>query len=142
MIEYDNFQKSLKNLELQYENYLTNYQNVDVSLRDLTWEAVAESVIQRFETCYDSLWKVLRRYLREELGIPDVPNSPKRIFQLASENELFSSPIEQWLKYMDARIGTTHDYSGRKADFARELMSDFIDDAIGLYQTMTQETWE
>ena len=36
MIEYDNFQKSLKNLELQCENYLTNYQNVDVSSRDLT----------------------------------------------------------------------------------------------------------
>ena len=142
MIEYDNFQKSLKNLELQYENYLTNYQNVDVSLRDLTWEAVAESVIQRFETCYDCLWKVLRRYLIEELGIPEVPSSPKPIFRRAAENSLFTASVEQWLRYADGRIGTSHDYSGEKAQACLEIMGDFIDDAVGLYQTMTGETWE
>lgn len=138
MIDYDNFKKSLKHLELQYENYRT----LDPSLPVLTREAVAESVIQRFETCYDSLWKVLKRYLHEELGIPDVPNSPRGIFRLAAGNELFSSSCEQWMRYAKARIGTTHDYSSVKADAARELMSDFLDDAIGLYQTLSGETWE
>ena len=138
MIDYDNFKKSLKHLELQYENYRT----LDPSLPVLTREAVVESVIQRFETCYDSLWKVLKRYLHEELGIPDVPNSPRSIFRLAAENELFSSSCEQWMRYAKAGIGTTHDYSSVKADAARELMSDFLDDAIGLYQTLSGETWE
>lgn len=138
MIDYDNFKKSLEHLELQYENYRT----LDPSLPVLTREAVGESVIQRFETCYDSLWKVLRRYLQEELGIPDVPNSPRSIFRIAAENELFSSSCEQWMQYAKARIGTTHDYSSTKAAAARELMSDFLDDAIGLYQTMSGETWE
>ena len=138
MIEYDKFQKALKHLELQYENYKV----IGTELPELMQEAVAESVIQRFETSYDCIWKVLKRYLLEGLGIPEVPNSPKPIFRMANENNLFVSSLEQWLSYADARIGTSHDYSGEKAKDALLLMSDFIDDAIGLYQTMSGNTWE
>ncbi|WGK70389.1 nucleotidyltransferase substrate binding protein [Candidatus Haliotispira prima] len=138
MMEYDNFRKALQHLKVQFENY----QNPDMALPELIKEAVAESVIHRFETCWDCLWKVLKRYLSEELGIPEVPNSPKPILRLASENNLFVSPLEQWLVYSKARIGTSHDYSGEKAEDALEVMSDFIDDAIGLYQTMSETVWE
>ncbi len=138
MIDYSKFQKALKHLEAQFENYKT----LDEELDFLLQEAVAESVIQRFETCYDCMWKVLKRYLNEELGVPEVPNSPKPIFLIAAENRLLSSPIEQWLKYLRARINTSHDYSGEKAEDCLEEMEGFVDDAIGLYQTMTGETWE
>ena len=63
MVEYDNFQASLGRLEEQYENH----NELDEALPQLLREAVAESVIQRFKTCYDCLWKVLKRYLVEEL---------------------------------------------------------------------------
>jgi nucleotidyltransferase substrate binding protein (TIGR01987 family) len=138
MIEYDKFQKSLKHLELQFDNYRT----LDKTQPELMQEAVAESVIQRFEICYDCMWKVLKRYLLEELGIPEIPNSPKPIFRLANENNLFASAISEWLNYADARIGTSHDYSGEKAENALKLMEGFIDDAIALYQTMSGQTWE
>ena len=137
MIEYDKFRMSLERLEEQYENYRAQ----DASLPDLIQEAIAESVIQRFETCYDCLWKVLKRYLIEELGIADAPNSPKGVFKLAYENDLFAAPLEQWLHYADARVDTAHDYSGEKAQACLELMPAFIDDAIGLYQTMSEEAW-
>ena len=101
MIEYEKFQMSLARLEEQH----ANYRNLDTSLPVLNQEGIAESVIQRFETCYDCLWKVLKRYLIEELGIADPPNSPKPIFRLAYENDLFSTPLEQWWLYVDARIG-------------------------------------
>ena len=83
MIEYDKFRMSLERLEEQYKNYRER----DDSLPELTREAITESVIRRFKTCYDCLWKVLKRYLIEELGLADVSNSPKPIFRLASENE-------------------------------------------------------
>ena len=140
MIDYDKFKKSLKHLELQFENYNNSGNRKD--LTELDREALAESVIHRFETCYDYLWKLLKRYLIEELGIPEVPNSPKPTFRLGFENKLFSSTLEQWLQYADARVDTSHDYSGEKAEDCLKLMDDFIDDAIGLYQTMTGETWE
>lgn len=138
MIDYGNFQKALEHLKLQFENY----KGLDDAEPKLMQEAVRESVIQRFETCYDCLWKVLKRYLTEKLGVPDVPNSPKPILRLAHENNLFASSLEQWLIYADARIGTAHDYSGKKAMDALELMAGFIADAIELYQTMSENTWD
>ena len=138
MIDYEKFQMSLKRLEQQHENYRT----LDSSLAELVQEGIAESVIQRFETCYDCLWKVLKRYLIEELGIAEAPNSPKPILRMANENDLFAAPMEQWLRYAAARINTSHDYDGEKAKACLAIIPDFIDDAIGLYQTMSEAAWE
>jgi len=140
MIDYDKLQKSLKHLEQQFANYKLAQDRPE--LTDLDREAIAESVIQRFETCYDTLWKDLKRYLIEDSGLTDVPDSPKKILKLAGQNELFASPVEQWLKYADARTSTAHDYSGEKAAETLLIVGDFIDDAIGLYQTMIGTTWE
>jgi len=137
MIEYDKFEKSLKHLKLQ----LANYRTLDGSLPELMKDAVAESVIQRFEVCYDYMWKVLKRYLAEELGLPETPNSPKPILRLAAENGLLNLPVEQWMSYADARTGTSHDYSGEKAQAALALMNDYVEDAIALYSKMSGEKW-
>ena len=53
-------------------------------------EAIGESVIHRFDTCYDTLWKDLKRYLTDEIGLPDVPNSPKPIIKIAGDNGLLA----------------------------------------------------
>lgn len=138
VIDYGKFKKALKHLELQYKNYET----LDPGLPKLIHEAVVESVIQRFETCYDTLWKILKRYLREELGIPDVPNSPRKILRLAAENELFASSTDRWMEYAQARVNTSHDYSLKKAQDALKLMLAFINDSRLLFQTMSGEKWK
>jgi nucleotidyltransferase substrate binding protein (TIGR01987 family) len=140
MIDYDKLQKSLKHLERQFENYKLAQDRLELS--DLDREAIAESVIQRFETCFDTLWKTLKRYLTEEIGLADTPNSPKPILKLAGQQDLFAATVDQWLKYADTRVSTAHDYSGEKAEDCLAIMQDFIDDAIGLYQTMSGQTWE
>lgn len=140
MIDYDKLQKSLKHLEQQFVNFKLAQDRPE--LTDIDREAIAESVIHRFETCYDTLWKDLKRYLIEEIGLADTPNSPKALLKLAGQNNLFASSVEQWLKYADARTSSAHDYSGEKAEETLSIVKDFIDDAIGLYQTMTGITWE
>jgi nucleotidyltransferase substrate binding protein (TIGR01987 family) len=140
MIDYGKLQKALKHLQLQFHNY--QLANNRPELTEIDREAIAESVIQRFEVCYDTLWKDVKRYLIEDLGLADVPNSPKPILKLAGQNDLFASPVEQWLKYADARTATAHDYSGEKAAETLVVIRDFIADAIRLYQTMTGNTWE
>lgn len=140
MLDYDKLQKSLKHLEQQFDNYKRAQDRPE--LMEIDREAIAESVIQRFETCYDTLWKDLKRYLIEETGLADVPNSPKPILKVAGQNDLFASSTEQWLKYADARTSTAHDYSGKKAAEVLLIVGDFIDDAIGLFQTMSGTTWE
>ncbi|MGC9198534.1 MAG: nucleotidyltransferase substrate binding protein [Acidobacteriaceae bacterium] len=139
MIDYEKLQKSLKRLELQFENYQRAKDKVE--LTDLDREAIGESVIQRFETCYDTLWKTLKRYLTEEAGLADTPNSPKPLLKLAGQNHLLAAPVEQWLKYADARVSAAHDYSGEKVGECLAIMPGFIKDAIILVQTMTGQTW-
>ena len=137
-IDYEKFRLSLKRLEEQH----ANFRNPAASRPQLDEEGIAESVIQRFETCFDCLWKVLKRYLAEVLGAPDPPNSPNPIFRLAHQNHLFRAPVDQWLSYAKSRNDTSHDYDGEKAQATLALIADFIDDAIGLYQTMSGEPWE
>ena len=138
MIDYSKYRLSLKRLEEQHENY----QNLDPDLSVLNRDGIKESVIQRFETCYDCMWKVLKRHLNEVLGVADPPNSPKPIFRLAHENDLIPPPLQPWLQYAEVRIGTSHDYDGKKAAACVKIMPEFIHDAIDLYQRMTAETWE
>lgn len=137
MIQYDKFQKSLKHLENQYDNFI----NIDDALPEITKEAIEESVVQRFEVCYDCMWKVLKRYLVEELGLPDVPNSPKPVFRLATENDVLPSSVEEFIEYADVRTGTSHDYSGEKEQEALKVMKRFISDAVKLYQILSKESW-
>lgn len=133
MIQYDKFQKSLINLKEQHDNYLELGHDVERLMR----EAVSESVIQRYEVSYDYMWKVLKRYLSKELGIPEPPNSPKPLLRCAFENGVIPPPMERWLDYADARTGTSHDYSGEKARRSLALMPSFISDAEALYEKMT-----
>ena len=83
----------------------------------------------------------MKRYLTKELGLPDIPNSPKTVLRLANENGLFASALEQCLQYADARNEKSHDYDGKKARDCLKLMPDFTDVAIGLYLTMSEESW-
>ena len=138
MIDYSKFRLALKRLEEQHENYRSG----NPALTDLDREGIVESVVRRFKTCYDCLWKVLRRYLTEELDIADMPCSPKPVFLKASENDLFAAPVTHWLRYADARIDTSHDYDGKKAKACLALVPDFVDNAIGLFQTMSGAAWE
>ena len=137
-IDYTNLRLSLKNLETQHQHLL----GLSVDYPTFVHEGMDESVIQRFEICYDTLWKTLRRYLVEALGLAEAPNSPRPIFRIAAENLLLASGGEQWELYAQTRIDTTHDYSGEKAANAVALMPNFIDDAIDLYGKMTGETWQ
>ena len=139
MIDYDKFAKSLKHLEAQLRNYQGLAERPE--LTELDREAVAESVIQRFEVCYDCLWKVLKRYLKENMGVPELPNSPKPLFRIAFENQLFTN-VQQWLLYADARVGTSHDYSEEKARSSIGNAFAFAADAAALYQKMTGKSWE
>ena len=140
MIDYSKFKKSLLQLQKQF----ANLQSIEhrQGLSPLDQEAIAESVIQRFETCYDCIWKILKRHLNEKLGLPDLPNSPKPIFRIAADNQLLINSDAQWLIYAEARVQTAHDYDGLKAASTLALMPAFLADAVALYQTLTGESWD
>lgn len=66
MMDYSKSLLSWKRLEEQNSNGLRQ----SPALSELDCEGIAESVMQRFEACYDCMWKVLTKYLIEELALP------------------------------------------------------------------------
>lgn len=123
-------------LAAQSANHLASETRPELSTLDR--DAVAESVVQRFGTSYDVLWKPLRRFLNEELGLTALPYRPKPILRLAAQNGLLTGTVDQWLEYADARTSTAHDYTGAKARAALELVPRFVADAGALLARMQQ----
>lgn len=139
VIDYGVFRKTLRNLEAQHHNLMNHSESLPAWLQ----EAAVESVIQRFELCYDALWKVLRRHLIYVLGNPQVPNSPRPVFRIAGNSGLLAANGDRWQTYVDTRVNTTHRYDEEKAlQAVSTIVPQFISDAIDLYTTMTQELWE
>ncbi len=138
MIDYEKLKNSIKRLEEQYQNFLSLDEKINFSMLDK--EAVKESVIQRFETCYDTSWKHLKKYLEDAVGLPDVPNGPKPIFRLAGENNMKIN-VEKWFEYGQARIDTSYDYSGEKANTTISTVKDFLKEVISLYEMISNEKW-
>lgn len=136
-IDYSKFQQSLSHLIRQYENW----SHPEANWSELVREAVAESVIQRFEVCYDRLWKVLKRHMIHALGVTDMPNSPKPVFRIAAENGLLPGDIRNWMKYADLRTDTSHDYSKVKAGQCLLEIPAFIGDALSLYEKISPHPW-
>ena len=71
MIDQAKLEKALKHLEVQHANY-QHAQDLP-ELTGIDREAIAESVIQRFETAYDTLWKDLKRHLIDALDESNIP---------------------------------------------------------------------
>lgn len=139
MIDYEKLYIHINHLQDQFTNYLA--MDTRTNLSDLDRDAIRESVIQRFETCYDTLWKHLKKYLEQELGLPDIPNSPKPVLRIAFENGIIDN-IEIWFAYARARIDTAHDYSIRKVNDALDKIEGFLTDANRLYRRISNNETE
>ena len=90
-VDYCKLRLSLRRLAEQYDNY----RNPPPGRTRLDAEGVAESVIQRFDDCFDCLWKVLKRHLIAGFGLADPPNNPKPLLRLGTENGLLPTGAEQ-----------------------------------------------
>ena len=142
-VNYDVLRKTLKNLETMNNHYKVNKIENPLSDKDIiSNEALEESIIQRFEICYECLWKTLRRHIAEHEGVLDIKPSPKSTLRKADTMDLLPSPINQWFKYLEARNNTTHTYDLNKVREALFIMDNFICDTIKLYQTLTGKAWE
>ncbi len=140
-INYIKLQKSIHRLLEQYENHLATKD--DSSLKQLDKDAIQESAIQRFEVCFDTAWKSIKKGLGENIGLPksEIPSGPKPLIRLAFKNDLIVN-IESWNEYNQARINTSHDYAEEKALSTINVISDFIKDAIELYEQLSDEKWK
>ncbi len=71
-------------------------------------EVFRDSLIQRFEFCYEITWKTLREYLVYEGFAED--NSPRSVFKTAYQNNVINNQ-EVWLAMIRDRNVASHEYN-------------------------------
>ena len=83
--------------------------NLDTSDDDLR-EAVRAGVIQNFEVAYEQCWKMMKRWIEENIGSTYVDGVARReLFRLAAESRLVTD-VERWMNYHSERNRTSHTY--------------------------------
>lgn len=79
-------------------------------------EIIKSGIIQNFEVSYEISWKLMKKWLEENLGVSVVDGiSRKELFRIASQNKLIED-VEKWFIFHEARNLTSHDYDGIKAE--------------------------
>lgn len=97
---------------------------------------IRDSVIQRFEFCWELAWKTLRLKLEAE-GI--IANTPREVWQQALQAGLIADG-NAWSQVQKMRNLTSHTYDEKLAD---EVYGYVLREGLPLFQTLAAgvETW-
>ena len=92
-------------------------------------EIVRAGVIQNFEVAYEQFWKMMKRWLEENVGSTYVDGVSRReLFRLAAESHLITD-VERWMDYHISRNQTSHTYDEGTAQSVFEDATEFVHDA-------------
>ncbi len=94
--------------------------------------AIRAGVVQHFEITYELCWKMMRRWLEENIS-PDIVKGVTRrhFFRIAAEHRLIHD-VDNWVQYNEGRNRTTHIYDFERAEHVYESIEKFIHDAHDL----------
>ena len=127
----DNLAKSIDalNRSVLTSNNLNAYDN------DLQ-ETVRAGVIQNFEVAYEQCWKMMKRWLGENIGSTYVDGVSRReLFRLAAESHLITD-VERWMDYHNRRNQTSHTYDEDTAQSVFKDATEFVHDAKQFFFTL------
>lgn len=95
-------------------------------------DTVKSGVIQNFEVAYEQAWKMMKRWLENNLGSAQVDGvTRKELFRLAAEHLLIKD-VEIWSDFHRARNETSHTYDGRIAEEVLDSAKRFLGEAQNL----------
>lgn len=122
-LQLDSLTKSIDILE----RAVKTASRVDNSDEDLQ-ETVRAGVIHSFEVAYELSWKMIKRWLQENIGAASVDGTTQRnLFRLAAENHLIAD-AERWIDYHKARNSTSHTYNEDAAENVFAEAAEFVHD--------------
>ena len=89
-------------------------------------EAVNGGVIQNFEVAYEQSWKMIKRWLENNVSAIDVDGVTRRhLFRLAAETGLIAD-VDLWMTFHKARNETSHTYNSEIAAAVLEMAPNFL----------------
>lgn len=111
-------EKAIDNLKIIIEAY----NNED---EGIVKDGLRDSIIQRFEFCTELSWKLMKKYLDENLTIELY--SPKSIVKEAYKQRLIEDG-EIWLDVLEDRNLTSHIYDENTANKIRDnIINNYVD---------------
>ena len=122
-LQLDSLAKSIDALERSVKTA----SRIDGSNEDLQ-ETVRAGVVHSFEVAYEVSWKMIKRWLEENIGSAYADGISKRdIFRRAAENLLITD-AERWMDYNEARNLTSHTYNEDVAQSVFAEATEFVHD--------------
>jgi len=117
-----------KTLELKIKQFKKALDRLDESIKKEQDEFMRDSVIKRFEFCFELCWKTAKLFLSQKYG--DKAFSPKDCFRTIGKNQLLQeNQIEQLLKMTDDRNLIVHNYS---EEFSQKIAQNIINEYYAL----------
>ncbi|UXR63701.1 nucleotidyltransferase substrate binding protein [Bdellovibrio bacteriovorus] len=95
-----------------------------------------DGTIQRFEYCYEIMWKAAQRILKENEVHAE---TPKVVFRELGRLGWIQN-VEDWLEFQKARNETSHEYGLKLALHSYELAKKFLPLAQGLYKVLFEKS--
>jgi nucleotidyltransferase substrate binding protein (TIGR01987 family) len=102
-------------------------------------ETVRAGVIRNFKVAYESSWKFIQRWLRENTTPTDAdsPRTRKDLFRLAAKTGLLADPLP-WFEFGEARNLTSHTYDESHAQGSLSAARAFLPHAQDLLQRLEE----
>ncbi len=90
---------------------------------------VRDACIQRFEYTYELCIKLIKRYIEQEMPVPEPVDqlNYRDLLRIAYEIGLLRA-VEPWFQYREARNQTSHAYDENKAKNVYQCLPDFAQD--------------
>ena len=99
-------------------------------------ETIRSGVIQNFEVTYEQCWKMIKRWLENNLGNSTVDGVSRReLFRMSAEHKLIDD-VDTWMIYHDALNKTSHTYDVQTAADVFAVAQSFCIDAEKLLQNI------
>lgn len=130
-LQLDSLEKAIDALERSIRT-ASNMETWEEDLQD----TVRAGVIHNFEVVYELCWKMIQRWLKENVGTTYVDGVTRRkLYCLAAENRLITD-VELWMDYHFGRNQTSHVYNEDTAQSVFEDAIKFAHDARQLFITL------
>lgn len=95
-------------------------------------ELERDGTIQRFEYCYELLWKLARRVLKDNEVEAEVP---RVVFRELGRLGWINN-VEEWIEFQKYRNLTSHEYGAELAKNSYQLAVKFLPLAEGLLEVL------
>lgn len=101
-------------------------------------ETLRAGVIQQFEVAYEQCWKLLQRWIKENIDPEQAahPRTRKDLFRLAAQHNLIDDPVP-WFAFGDARNLTSHTYDEMTAQQVFASAQNFLPHAERLLMRLS-----